>query len=367
VDDGRRGGGGWGGEGDGVGVGAVGEGEGEGEGEGSEGEGEGAEGEGEGSEGEGEGAEGEGEGAEGEGEGAEGEGEGSEGEGEGEGAEGEGEGSEGEGEGAEGEGEGAEGEGEGCLSFPEVCDGLDNDCDGATDEDGVCCTVTFDVNTPPSTPPGDTIYLAGSHETLGFWEPAGRALTRAGDNFWNTSILVPCGTLLEYKITRGTWETVETDAWFQEIPNHSVLVSSDTYVNAVVATWADQRPDGERCGTALPLDPDGDGQAYFEGDTSGASVDQVFGWGNDLWYRLDLPHGGVLTAALVGLGEWDTLLAVLSGGCDFLNIEATEDNTDGYWNYSLINGYPLTNGTYYLVVTSPYQQAGPFYLDVSIH
>jgi alpha-glucosidase len=98
--------------------------------------------------------------------------------------------------------------------------------------------VTFQVDLPASTPAGDAIHLAKSPE----WNPAGLALTRAGNSASVTLRLLP-GLVVEYKYTRGSWATVEKGAGCEELPNRGITVqdSGDGTMSVTdsVARWAD--------------------------------------------------------------------------------------------------------------------------------
>ncbi|GIE91312.1 TIM-barrel domain-containing protein [Actinoplanes regularis] len=69
--------------------------------------------------------------------------------------------------------------------------------------------VTFRVLAPPGTPAGATLYLPGNITELGPWDPGKLAMTDRGAGVWEATITVPDGTDIQYKYTRGTWETVE--------------------------------------------------------------------------------------------------------------------------------------------------------------
>lgn len=108
--------------------------------------------------------------------------------------------------------------------------------------------ITFNVTVPSSTPVSDTIYIAG---TFNHWDPGpGQSgtdgldhdlpLTNMGDNLWQITLPSLTGEDIEYKYTRGRWETVEKGIEGQEIPNRSLSVPGGHYIqNDVVANWSD--------------------------------------------------------------------------------------------------------------------------------
>ena len=72
--------------------------------------------------------------------------------------------------------------------------------------------VTFRVTVPSNTPVHAKIFLSGDVPELGTWSPAGLQMTRDADGTYVASASLPRGRPVEFKLTRGTWETVETKA-----------------------------------------------------------------------------------------------------------------------------------------------------------
>jgi glycosidase len=69
--------------------------------------------------------------------------------------------------------------------------------------------VTFTVAIPSYTPDDATIYVTGSADELGPWNPAAYPMTDNGDGTWSKTFSILEGTSIEWKYTRGSWETVE--------------------------------------------------------------------------------------------------------------------------------------------------------------
>jgi hypothetical protein len=107
---------------------------------------------------------------------------------------------------------------------------------------------TLNVTVPPSTPDSDIIYIAG---TCNYWDAGpGQSgidgldhdlpLTSVGDNHWQITMSLSAGETIEYKYTRGSWQTVEKDTEGLEIPNRLLTVPGGNYIqNDTVANWAD--------------------------------------------------------------------------------------------------------------------------------
>jgi hypothetical protein len=74
---------------------------------------------------------------------------------------------------------------------------------------GATHIVTFVASSRAALAPRETIYVTGNHELLGNWSGAGLALECGPDGCWRATIRVPTGTLLEFKLTKGSWKSVE--------------------------------------------------------------------------------------------------------------------------------------------------------------
>jgi hypothetical protein len=83
--------------------------------------------------------------------------------------------------------------------------------------------VEFEVRLP-ETEKGSQPFLTGNAEELGGWKPDTIALKCGSDGLWRTRCQVPKGRL-EFKITKGTWETVETRADGRSTSNRRARVS----------------------------------------------------------------------------------------------------------------------------------------------
>jgi len=103
----------------------------------------------------------------------------------------------------------------------------------------VCLTVVV-TRLPAATPPGAELYVASN--LLGWRpDPSHGRLQRAGDGTWAVTLTVPAGARVEYKLTRGSWETVEKGPRGEEVHNRAVQVGeADVAVRLTVAAWADQ-------------------------------------------------------------------------------------------------------------------------------
>src|SRR5688500_532037 len=71
-------------------------------------------------------------------------------------------------------------------------------------------SVTLAVTAPPNTPKDQVLYVSGSAPALGNWEAAGIPLSRDVDGKYRVTIAdLLNGQDYTFKVTRGTWGTVE--------------------------------------------------------------------------------------------------------------------------------------------------------------
>ena len=101
-------------------------------------------------------------------------------------------------------------------------------------------TVSFAVEVPESTPADQTVFVSGSHPELGAWQAAGLPLQRGEDGRYHGSAELLSGIEHEFKITRGTWSTVERTADDQDLDNRPLRADGDKTVEAKVAMWVDK-------------------------------------------------------------------------------------------------------------------------------
>jgi predicted alpha/beta superfamily hydrolase len=102
--------------------------------------------------------------------------------------------------------------------------------------------VTFEVTVPPETPADAELWLTGNHDALGQWNPQGLKLTRTAQGRYTTSLTLSGGTALEFKVTRGSWDTVEKGPQGEELPNRTTRIvgTRAQRVPVKVSRWADE-------------------------------------------------------------------------------------------------------------------------------
>jgi len=100
--------------------------------------------------------------------------------------------------------------------------------------------VEFIVTAPAAeTPKDQMLYISGDAPNLGVWDGAGLALKKGDDGKYHGTVQLLSGIEHAFKVTRGTWSTVERAADGGEIPNHTFTVEKPEKVKVTVASWVD--------------------------------------------------------------------------------------------------------------------------------
>ncbi|MET4108034.1 alpha/beta hydrolase-fold protein [Hymenobacter sp. UYP22] len=118
---------------------------------------------------------------------------------------------------------------------------------------GVHAQTTFRLTSvPAATPASATLYMAGSFNT---WNPGSttHAFTKATDGTYQLTLPASVTGTVEFKFTRGSWATVESDAQGTDIGNRRYTTGSGpATVDLQIAGWKDLGSGGGSCqSTAL--------------------------------------------------------------------------------------------------------------------
>jgi predicted alpha/beta superfamily hydrolase len=89
-------------------------------------------------------------------------------------------------------------------------------------------------------PAGSSVYITGNDLKLGNWQPNLIGLQKNEEGKWVKRISFEKGKKLEFKITRGTWQTEALNPDSSIPPNYSFEALSDTTIEITVSLWADQ-------------------------------------------------------------------------------------------------------------------------------
>lgn len=98
--------------------------------------------------------------------------------------------------------------------------------------------VTFMVNSDKLTET-DSVFIVGNDRKLGGWNPAKVKLQYNQSHLWQRTIPLEKGSTIEYKVTRGNWDS---EAIYKQgvVPGNSVLkVMADTLIKIEVPYWKD--------------------------------------------------------------------------------------------------------------------------------
>ncbi len=101
--------------------------------------------------------------------------------------------------------------------------------------------ITFRIITMHPLPVGEQVFVVGNADALGNWNPTGFALSRTEDLVWTGAVMALSDSMIEYKITRGSWDTEEVRQDGSVPDNHIVMACNDTIEERTVHHWHDQR------------------------------------------------------------------------------------------------------------------------------
>jgi len=100
-------------------------------------------------------------------------------------------------------------------------------------------TVTIRV-IPPAMPAGSQVYITGDSSRLGYWTPGRVQMTMQPDSSWTKTLVCKKGVFLQYKFTRGSWESEAVDENGIELSNATYRVEEDTTLVYHIVNWRDQ-------------------------------------------------------------------------------------------------------------------------------
>lgn len=99
-------------------------------------------------------------------------------------------------------------------------------------------TVTVKVVAPQETPESSMIFIAGNKPALGDWNPGRVGMTK-GPSSWDFQFEVSKGEVIEFKITRGSWNN-QAVYHQDEIPdNVRFTAAKDTIITINPLSWQD--------------------------------------------------------------------------------------------------------------------------------
>lgn len=96
--------------------------------------------------------------------------------------------------------------------------------------------VTF-ILTSPDLADDTSVYITGSLEQLGTWNPGKVKMDSKGNHTWTKEIVINRPLSIEYKYTLGSWEREGADASLSPLSNFVTNVSEDKTVKDTVLFW----------------------------------------------------------------------------------------------------------------------------------
>lgn len=128
-----------------------------------------------------------------------------------------------------------------CVVEPLFANSQEND-----QQNSGIVTVQFVVQLTEKASTEKNLFVAGNHRKLGNWRADGLALIKNTDSIYTGQIQVAVGTQLEFKVTQGSWATVEKSKDGGEISNRTLVAQAGSrqdvqLVHAKVEAWSDPR------------------------------------------------------------------------------------------------------------------------------
>mgnify|MGYP001567956120 CR=1 FL=1 len=117
--------------------------------------------------------------------------------------------------------------------------------------------VSVVVTVPSETPESDKIFLTGNLNVLGKWIASGVPLERQPDASWQGQFVATVGQLLECKVTRGTWKSVEKskiDKTYRTLSDRENTGIAGSSLGGLISLYvAAKHPEAfSRCGALSP-------------------------------------------------------------------------------------------------------------------
>lgn len=84
---------------------------------------------------------------------------------------------------------------------------------------------------------GEEIFITGNNNQLGFWNPGVIKLERIDDSTFTKVLIFPTNTNLEFKFTKGSWETEALREDEKAFKNFSLKVAGDSILTFKIPKW----------------------------------------------------------------------------------------------------------------------------------
>jgi predicted alpha/beta superfamily hydrolase len=87
-----------------------------------------------------------------------------------------------------------------------------------------------------------SVYITGSDEKIGEWDPALIKLNKEQGNSWKIELFFPKGTKLEYKFTLGSWNKEALNDKGETPDNSHLTIVNDTVIAVTIKHWRSTPP-----------------------------------------------------------------------------------------------------------------------------
>ncbi|MBU0710465.1 histidine kinase [bacterium] len=74
------------------------------------------------------------------------------------------------------------------------------------------------------------LFICGNHKNLADWNPGLVSLNQVSDSLWIIGLTFPINSVIEYKFTRGSWDTEPVDDTGNPFSNFTLTVTNDTVI-----------------------------------------------------------------------------------------------------------------------------------------
>jgi len=91
------------------------------------------------------------------------------------------------------------------------------------------------------------VFITGGREELGHWRADGFPLARVRDCLWSGTVTLSDADPVEYKVTRGTWDTERLDKDGARAANLSIPAGAQGLIEIQADAWADHIAGGPPC------------------------------------------------------------------------------------------------------------------------
>ncbi len=103
-------------------------------------------------------------------------------------------------------------------------------------------SITLNIKLKAKLPVDEKLYITGNLPELGDWDPAGIPLNKGSDGIYQIQVSAERSSIIECKITRGTWKTQGIyDSEIVPPDNFVIKANKDKKINVTIIDWLDQQ------------------------------------------------------------------------------------------------------------------------------